>query len=64
VTITGTIAGRVPDGPDTERIGYSATTSIDRRDFGLTDARMSPGGIPIVGNLVQITLTMEATRTK
>jgi polyisoprenoid-binding protein YceI len=64
VTLTGTIAGRVPDGNGTERIGYSATTTIDRRDFGLTDARMSPGGIPIVGNSVGITLTMEATRSK
>jgi len=64
VTLAGTIAGRVPDGPGTERIGYSATTTIDRRDFGLNDARMSPGGIPLVGNAVQITLTMEATRSK
>ncbi len=64
VTLTGTIQGRVPDGPGTERIGYLATTTIDRRDFGLNDARMSPGGIPLVGNGVQITLTMEATRSK
>jgi polyisoprenoid-binding protein YceI len=64
VSLAGTIAGRVPDGANTERIGYSAATTIDRRDFGLDDARMSPGGIPIVGNAVQITLTMEATRAK
>jgi polyisoprenoid-binding protein YceI len=64
VVLTGTIEGRVPDGDTTERIGYTATTTIDRRAFGLDDARMSPGGIPLVGDNVQITLTVEATRTK
>jgi polyisoprenoid-binding protein YceI len=64
VVLTGTIEGRVPDGDATERIGYTATTTIDRRAFGLDDARMSPGGIPLVGNDVQITLTVEATRPK
>jgi polyisoprenoid-binding protein YceI len=62
VVLTGTIEGRVPDGNATERIGYTATTTIDRRAFGLDDARMSPGGIPLVGDSVQITLTVEATR--
>jgi polyisoprenoid-binding protein YceI len=64
VVLTGTIEGRVPDGNATERIGYTATTTIDRRAFGLDDARMSPGGIPLVGDDVQITLTVEATRPK
>ena len=62
VVLTGTIEGRVPDSDTTERIGYAATTTIDRRQFGLDDARMSPGGIPLVGDDVQITLTVEATR--
>ena len=64
VVLAGTIEGRVPDGETTERIGYTATTTIDRRQFGLDDARMSPGGIALVGNDVQITLTVEATRSK
>jgi polyisoprenoid-binding protein YceI len=64
VVLTGTIEGRVPDGNSMERIGYTASTTIDRRAFGLDDARMSPGGIPLVGNDVQITLTVEATRLK
>jgi polyisoprenoid-binding protein YceI len=63
VVLDGTIEGRVPDG-DGERIGYSASTTIDRRDFGLDDARMSPAGIPLVGDEVTITLTVEATRPK
>ena len=64
VILNGTIEGRVPDGDTTERIGYTATTTIDRRAFGLDDARMSPGGIALVGDDVQITLTVEATRNK
>jgi polyisoprenoid-binding protein YceI len=63
VVLDGTIEGRVPDG-DGERIGYLASTTIDRRDFGLDDARMSPAGIPLVGDEVTITLTVEATRPK
>jgi polyisoprenoid-binding protein YceI len=61
VTLEGHVEGRVPD-PAGERIGYTATVTIDRRDFGLTDARLNPAGIPLVGNEVAITLTVEATR--
>jgi polyisoprenoid-binding protein YceI len=63
VTLAGHVEGRVPD-PAGERIGYTATVTIDRRDFGITDARLSPVGIPLVGNDVAITLTVEATRPK
>lgn len=64
VVLHGAIEGRVPDTDTTERIGYTATTTIDRRDFGLDDARMSPAGVPLVGNDVAITLTLEATRSR
>jgi polyisoprenoid-binding protein YceI len=64
VVLNGTIEGRIPDSDATERIGYSATTTIDRRAFGLDDARMSPAGIPLVGDDVAITLTVEATRPR
>jgi polyisoprenoid-binding protein YceI len=63
VVLEGTIEGKVPD-PLGVRTGYSATTTIDRRDFGITDGKMNPMGVPIVGNDVHITLTVEATRPK
>jgi polyisoprenoid-binding protein YceI len=40
--------------------GYEATTTIDRRDFGLNWARQTPGGELIAGNDVQLTLDVEA----
>lgn len=63
VVLSGQIQGRVPDRVG-ERAGYTATTTIDRRDFGITDAHLSPMGIPLVGNEVKITLTVEATHPK
>ena len=55
--------GRVPEGGKSVRVAYTATTTIDRRDFGLDSAFLSPAGIPIVGNDVEIALTVEATST-
>lgn len=45
-----------------ERIGFSATTAIDRKDFGLTyNAALETGGL-VVGDRVRITLDIEAAR--
>jgi polyisoprenoid-binding protein YceI len=45
-----------------ERVAYSATTAIDRRDFGLTwNQALETGGV-MVGHEVQITLEVEAVR--
>ncbi|HEX6464756.1 MAG TPA: YceI family protein [Vicinamibacterales bacterium] len=43
------------------RVGASATTSINRRDFGLQYNRMIEA-TPIVGDEVQIQIDVEATR--
>lgn len=43
-----------------QRVGFHATTTIDRRDFGITWGSELPGGIPAVGNEVQIVLDVEA----
>ncbi len=46
-----------------ERIGFAATTSIDRRDFGLTwNQALETGGI-LVGNEVRISIEVEAVRS-
>jgi polyisoprenoid-binding protein YceI len=44
------------------KTGASATTTIDRRDFGLTWNRVLEGGGLVVGNAVKITLEIEMGR--
>jgi polyisoprenoid-binding protein YceI len=49
----------VDKGPKT-RAGFTATTSIDRHDFGVSwNAPLDKGGI-VVGNIVEITIDAEA----
>ncbi|PEN13289.1 polyisoprenoid-binding protein [Longibacter salinarum] len=43
-----------------QRVGFHATTTIDRRDFGIDWGSELPGGIPAVGNEVQLVLDVEA----
>jgi polyisoprenoid-binding protein YceI len=60
------------DGPTAEikdiwgsqRIGATATTTVDRRDFGLVYNRMLEGGGAVVGDQVSISLEVELTRNK
>jgi polyisoprenoid-binding protein YceI len=60
------------DGPTAEikdiwgsqRIGATATTTIDRRDFGLVYNRVLEGGGAVVGDQVSISLEVELTRNK
>jgi polyisoprenoid-binding protein YceI len=51
-------AGPIPT-DNGQRIGFHATTTIDRRDFGITWGNDLPGGIPAVGNQVQLVLDVE-----
>lgn len=49
----------VDKGPKT-RAGFTATTRIDRRDFGVSwNAPLEKGGV-VVGNMVEITIDAEA----
>ena len=45
------------------RIGATARTTLDRRDFGLVYNRVLEGGGAVVGNEVTITIDLELTRT-
>jgi polyisoprenoid-binding protein YceI len=60
VDLAGTVDGSVTDGRGRTRVAYSATTTIDRRDFGLNFLGATPGGDAIVGNNVTISLEIEA----
>lgn len=55
--------GRTKDPWGGERAGFSATTRIDRRDFGLTWNQVVETGGLVVSNEIRITLEVEATKT-
>lgn len=62
VELAVTETGRGTDPWGNERIGFSATTAVDRRDFGLTwNQALEAGGI-LVGTEVRIRLEIQAVR--
>jgi polyisoprenoid-binding protein YceI len=62
VVLDATYGGEVVDGRGKRHYGYNATTTIDRRDFGLSWARSMPDGTAIVGSDVKIDLQIELVR--
>ena len=62
VTLTGQIEGTGTDPWGGTRLGASAQTEIDRRDFGLTwNQALEAGGV-LVGNDVKIELQVQAVQ--
>ena len=62
VSLKGTFEGRATDPWGGVRVGYSAHTTINRKDFGLTwNAALETGGV-VVGDEVRIELNVEAIR--
>ncbi|HEX6534855.1 MAG TPA: YceI family protein [Gemmatimonadaceae bacterium] len=62
IALDTTEEGRIKDPYGNDRIGFSATTRLDRRDFGLLwNQALEAGGV-VVGNEVRITIEVEATR--
>ena len=55
-------AGRTRDPWGNERAGYSAKTSIDRKDFGLTWNQLLEAGGLVVGDRVAIEIEVEAVK--
>ena len=65
--VTLAVDGPTPEIKDiwgSQRIGATATTTIDRRDFGLVYNRVLEGGGAVVGDQVSITLDIELTRNQ
>ncbi len=62
VTLDTEYFGRQKDPWGGERIGFSAKTHIDRKDFGLTFNMPLDGGGFVVGDKVDITLDIEAIK--
>ena len=62
VTLDATFEGRGRDPWGGERVSFSATTKIDRRDFGLTwNAALETGGV-LVSNDVRLQLEVQAVK--
>jgi polyisoprenoid-binding protein YceI len=60
-TFTGTYLGIAKDTQGYERIAFEATTTLDRRDFGI-DWNAAVGQTSLIGNEVEITIALEAAR--
>jgi polyisoprenoid-binding protein YceI len=58
--VTNEGAGKDPWGGD--RIAFSATTKLDRRDFGLTWNQAIEAGGVLVGNDVKVSIDVEAVK--
>jgi polyisoprenoid-binding protein YceI len=64
VVLEGTDEGRATDPWGNSKAGFTARTSIDRRDFGLTwNSALETGGV-LVGNEIKITLEVQAAKTE
>lgn len=61
VTFRGTYRGIAKDLSGHERIAFEATTTLDRRDFGI-DWNATVGSNTLIGNEVEITIALEAVR--
>jgi polyisoprenoid-binding protein YceI len=65
-TVVLDVEGPSPETKDPwgkQRIGFSATTKLSRKDFGLTwNAALEAGGV-VVGDEVKITIDLEAIRS-
>jgi polyisoprenoid-binding protein YceI len=64
VTLNGTVAGHVTDPWGNDRIGWSATTRINRADFGITFNQPIAGGGVMLGDDVDVTLEIQAIPAK
>jgi polyisoprenoid-binding protein YceI len=60
VTFPVTVVGIIPEGSGW-RVGYNGTLTIDRRNWGIVDSRLTPAGVLLVGYSVNVGLTVEAT---
>ena len=58
------LGGHLKDPWGNDRVGFSATTAIDRKDFGITfNQTLDMGGLAL-GEKVDIAIEIEATRAK
>jgi len=61
VVLTGAYAGKITDPWGKERLAFEASTTINRKDFGLTWSKVQEG-VALVGDEVEISVALEAVR--
>ncbi len=59
VTLSAKEIGKMTDARSRTHIGYSATGTLDRRDWGLNWGKTTPGGSLIAGNDVTLDINVE-----
>jgi polyisoprenoid-binding protein YceI len=59
VTLTGKELGKISDARGKTHVGFTAGTTIDRREWGLNWGRTTPGGELIASNDVTVDLNVE-----
>ena len=64
VTLKGEYSGKVNDPWGNERFGLTATTSINRQDFGVKWNMVLEGGGLMVGDKVNLSISLEAFAPK
>ncbi|HEX5632285.1 MAG TPA: YceI family protein [Gemmatimonadales bacterium] len=62
VTLTGETLGTIGEGAGKQRVGFHVTTKINRLDYGLTWNRAAEGGGLVLGDEVEIDVTVAAVR--
>lgn len=62
-TLALELGGFGPDGYGGTRVGFSATTTVNRRDFGVDISLPLDGGGVVVGDKVTVNLEIEAVLT-
>jgi polyisoprenoid-binding protein YceI len=64
VTLPVTLAGPVKDPRGNEKVGFEATTKLNRKDYGITWNRALDAGGVVVSDEVQVTINLEAGKAK
>lgn len=64
ITLAGQLEGRTKDPWGNDRVAFSATTKINRKDFGLTWNQMLETGGVLVGEDIAIELEIQAIPAK
>ncbi len=59
ITLAGKELGKTTDARNRTHIGYSATGTLDRREWALNFGRATPGGALVAGNDVTLDLNVE-----
>ena len=59
LTLTAKEIGRMTDARNRVHVGYNASTTLDRREWGMNWGKTTPGGSLIAGNDVTIDVNVE-----